>query len=218
MSTRTEARSARSASRDEAQGRSALHSGQGPLRRRHLAAGHAVSGAGAQHVSARRDQEHRHQRGDEGARRQGRDHRQGSRRRGARVAADLPRLRQADGARDRQGACSSIRKLPPCSPRRAARRPMAPRRWRSSTSRCRLSPIRLRRKTDKVILRPDREQKTNHIYHWEVGDKDGTARGACGQPEANQASGSGSSAAIPLRSNRAAVSRCSTQWVGYSST
>ena len=26
-------------------------------------------------------------------------------------------------------------------------------------------------KTDKVLLRPDREQKTNHIYHWEVGDK-----------------------------------------------
>jgi aerobic carbon-monoxide dehydrogenase large subunit len=28
-------------------------------------------------------------------------------------------------------------------------------------------------KTDKVILRPDRENKTNHIYHWEVGDRDG---------------------------------------------
>ena len=27
---------------------------------------------------------------------------------------------------------------------------------------------------DEVILRPDREQKTNHIYHWEVGDKDKT--------------------------------------------
>ena len=31
-------------------------------------------------------------------------------------------------------------------------------------------------KTDKVLLRPDREKKTNHIFHWEVGDKDGTAR------------------------------------------
>ena len=31
-------------------------------------------------------------------------------------------------------------------------------------------------KTDKVLLRPDREQKTNHIFHWEVGDKDGTTR------------------------------------------
>src|SRR5262245_10093976 len=31
-------------------------------------------------------------------------------------------------------------------------------------------------KTDRTILRPDREAKTNHIYHWEVGDKDGTAR------------------------------------------
>ena len=27
-----------------------------------------------------------------------------------------------------------------------------------------------------MLLRPDREQKTNHIYHWEVGDKDATAR------------------------------------------
>ena len=31
-------------------------------------------------------------------------------------------------------------------------------------------------KNDKVLLRPDRESKTNHIFHWEVGDKDGTAR------------------------------------------
>jgi carbon-monoxide dehydrogenase large subunit len=31
-------------------------------------------------------------------------------------------------------------------------------------------------KTDEVILRPDREKKTNHIYHWEVGDREGTAR------------------------------------------
>ena len=29
-------------------------------------------------------------------------------------------------------------------------------------------------KTDKVILRDDRENKTNHIYHWEVGDRDKT--------------------------------------------
>ncbi|MGC2407446.1 MAG: aerobic carbon-monoxide dehydrogenase large subunit [Candidatus Cybelea sp.] len=28
---------------------------------------------------------------------------------------------------------------------------------------------------DKIILRDDREQKTNHIYHWEVGDKAKTA-------------------------------------------
>jgi carbon-monoxide dehydrogenase large subunit len=30
-------------------------------------------------------------------------------------------------------------------------------------------------KTDNVILRPDRDKKTNHIYHWEVGDRDKTA-------------------------------------------
>jgi aerobic carbon-monoxide dehydrogenase large subunit len=29
-------------------------------------------------------------------------------------------------------------------------------------------------KTDKTILRDDRENKTNHIYHWEVGEKDKT--------------------------------------------
>src|SRR5436309_411854 len=31
-------------------------------------------------------------------------------------------------------------------------------------------------KADKVLLRPDRESKTNRIFHWEVGDKDGAAR------------------------------------------
>ncbi len=29
-------------------------------------------------------------------------------------------------------------------------------------------------KADEVLLRPDREEKTNHIYHWEVGDREGT--------------------------------------------
>jgi carbon-monoxide dehydrogenase large subunit len=29
---------------------------------------------------------------------------------------------------------------------------------------------------DEVILRPDREKKTNHIYHWEVGDRDQTTK------------------------------------------
>jgi carbon-monoxide dehydrogenase large subunit len=31
-------------------------------------------------------------------------------------------------------------------------------------------------KKDEVLLRPDREAKTNHIYHWEVGNRDATAR------------------------------------------
>ena len=31
-------------------------------------------------------------------------------------------------------------------------------------------------KKDEVILRPDREAKTNHIFHWEVGDRDATTR------------------------------------------
>jgi aerobic carbon-monoxide dehydrogenase large subunit len=37
-------------------------------------------------------------------------------------------------------------------------------------------------RTDKVLLRPDREQKTNHIFHWEVGDKDKTARAMASSP------------------------------------
>jgi carbon-monoxide dehydrogenase large subunit len=37
-------------------------------------------------------------------------------------------------------------------------------------------------KTDAVVLRPDRETKTNHIYHWEVGDRDATARAIEGSP------------------------------------
>jgi len=31
-------------------------------------------------------------------------------------------------------------------------------------------------KKDEVILRPDREKKTNQIYHWEVGDRDATVK------------------------------------------
>ena len=38
-------------------------------------------------------------------------------------------------------------------------------------------------KTDKVLLRPDREQKTNHIFHWEVGDRDKTARALAASPK-----------------------------------
>ncbi len=38
-------------------------------------------------------------------------------------------------------------------------------------------------KTDKVLLRPDREQKTNHIFHWEVGDRDGAARALASSPK-----------------------------------
>ena len=48
-----------------------------------------------------------------------------------------------------------------------------PCRW--STSRC-PSADPFTAKKDEVILRPDREQKTNHIYHWEVGNKDATVR------------------------------------------
>jgi carbon-monoxide dehydrogenase large subunit len=33
---------------------------------------------------------------------------------------------------------------------------------------------------DTNILRPDREQKTNHIYHWEVGDRDAADRALAG--------------------------------------
>ena len=37
-------------------------------------------------------------------------------------------------------------------------------------------------KTDQVLLRPDREKKTNHIFHWEVGDRDKTARALAASP------------------------------------
>ena len=67
---------------------------------------------------------------------------------------------------------------------RDARRPTAPKRCRSSTSRCRSWPIRSPPRRTKCILRPDREKKTNHIYHWEVGDRDGTAQALEGSAEA----------------------------------
>ena len=37
-------------------------------------------------------------------------------------------------------------------------------------------------KKDEVILRPDREKKTNQIYHWEVGERDETDRALAGSP------------------------------------
>ena len=73
-------------------------------------------------------------------------------------------------------------------------------------------------KTDKVLLRPDRESKTNHIFHWEVGDKDGAARALDVERQARSSSASGSSAVIRRRSSRAAASRTSTRWGGCSST
>jgi carbon-monoxide dehydrogenase large subunit len=36
---------------------------------------------------------------------------------------------------------------------------------------------------DKILLRPDREQKTNHIYHWEVGDRDATKQALASSPK-----------------------------------
>ena len=36
---------------------------------------------------------------------------------------------------------------------------------------------------DKILLRPDREQKTNHIYHWEVGDKAATDQALAKSPK-----------------------------------
>ena len=84
--------------------------------------------------------------------------------------SDLPRLRQADGAGRRQGA------VPVSRSRRRRRR----RRARSRTTRAELVEVEyepldpvadpFEREKDKIILRDDRENKTNHIYHWEVGD------------------------------------------------
>jgi carbon-monoxide dehydrogenase large subunit len=38
-------------------------------------------------------------------------------------------------------------------------------------------------KTDATILRPDREVKTNHIYHWEVGDRDKAVTALANSPK-----------------------------------
>ena len=72
-------------------------------------------------------------------------------------------------------------------------------------------------KKDETILRPDREAKTNHIYHWQVGDKDGTKR-ALETSAKRVSSGSGSSGAILRRSSRAGVWPSSTRWGAFSST
>ena len=65
-----------------------------------------------------------------------------------RLAADVPRLRQADGAGRSARCSSSTRRSPRCSPRRARRRPTAPSSCRSTTSRCRRrEPVRGREAT-----------------------------------------------------------------------
>src|SRR5262249_43355825 len=38
-------------------------------------------------------------------------------------------------------------------------------------------------KRDETILRPDRDRKTNHIYHWEVGDREKTAQALADSPK-----------------------------------
>ena len=174
-------------------------------------------GTGAQPVPTRRDQEHRHHRGDEGPGREGGDHRKGSRGGRPRLAADLPRLRQADGARDRQGALSSIRRSRPCSPIRAKRPPMEPKRCRSITGRSRSWPIRSRRRPTRCcsVRIASRRRITSFTGKWATRTRRHArwhrVRGA-------SSSASGSSGAIRRRSNRADASRISTRWGGCSST
>ena len=141
----------------------------------------------------------------EGAGREGGDHRQGPRGCRPRVAADVSRTRQADGAGHRQGA------VPVPGSRGRVRgnarrgRTTAPRRCRWITTPLPVVADPFTAKTDKVILRPDREKKTNHIYHWEVGDRDKTATALAVEPEARQAAHvvpalpSGAARAVRLR-------------------
>ena len=164
-------------------------------------------------IPARRDHEHRHQRGDEGARRQGRDHWQRSRGRRARLAADLSWVRQADGAGDWQVrffhqavAVFAETRAAAVDGAEAVQVDYAP------------LPVvadPFTSKTDKTLLRPDRESKTNHIFHWEVGDKEGTAR-ALARARNGSSNASGSSGAIPRR--RLRLRRTSTRWAGCSFT
>ena len=69
-------------------------------------------------------------------------------------------------------------------------------------------------KKDEVLLRTDREAKTNHIYHWEVGDKERHRAGAGRQRQAHQAADvvpalpSGAARAVRLRG------ASSTRWGG----
>ena len=107
----------------------------------------------------------------EGAGRAGRDHRRGPGRGRPRVDAH-PVPRQADGAGHGQGsvsgAGSGVRAWPTTSTPRPTWRSWS--RW--NTKSCRCWWIRTRRSTPmRPILREDREEKSNHIFHWEVGDR-----------------------------------------------
>jgi hypothetical protein len=89
------------------------------------------------------------------------------------VDSDVPRLRQADGARRRQSALS-------ISGGRRRGRHVARNAANDAASRLvvveyeQLDPDRRsvrRQGATRRILRDDRENKTNHIYHWEVGKR-----------------------------------------------
>ena len=189
--------------------------GKGQLRRRPVVR-HALSLAGAQHLPARRDHEHRHQRGDEGARRQGCDHRQGSR---GRRLGWLPTFHGFDKQMvlaigkvlfqyQEVAAVFAETRAAAVDGAEAVQVDYAP------------LPVvadPFTSKTDKVLLRPDRESKTNHIFHWESATR--KAPLARWRPaRSGSSSASGSSGVIPRRSSRAAASPTSTRWAGCSST
>ena len=150
-------------------GRSALPPRQGQLHRRHQAARHALPGHRAQPVRARQDQEDQRRTGAGDPRRAGGDHRQGPR-------AVQPALDADADARHRRWCCRSTRS---CTRPRRSRRCSPPSRYVAADGVAAVEvdyeplpvvvdPIKAL-EPDAPMVRDDRGQKSNHIWHWECG-------------------------------------------------
>jgi carbon-monoxide dehydrogenase large subunit len=126
--------------------------------------------ARAQPVSARAHRQDRQDRRARGARRPRGAHRRRSRRR-----TTWPGYRRSTATTSRwcspSARCSTNTKKSPASsrPRASRARRGRARRRRVRTARSGRRPVQSRRPTRH--LRDDRENKTNHIYHWEVGKR-----------------------------------------------
>ena len=173
--------------------------------------GHGVHGHRAQPVRARQDPQDRRQRGAGDARRARRDHRRGSEE-GRQSALDADAdVGHPDGAADREGGVLRAGSL------RGDRHRALHRRRRDREGRGRLRAARgrsidpLKALEDKIIVRDDKEKKTNHIWHWEAGDKAATDAVFASAAHRRQAERSTCRASTCRRSRPAAWSRTTTR-------
>ena len=157
---------------DAAQGGPAADRGQGQLRRRHHAAGHALGGVRALARGARHDRLDRHVGRARARRRRGRLHRRRPRPRGAAPAGLGParrrrRPRRRTGRSPRAPSSTSATRSRSSSAPTATRSSTRPRTSSSTTTRCRSSSIPRRRSRAAMLVHAD--LGTNKVHEWSLG-------------------------------------------------